>query len=502
MPRQEASRGTFTAQEAGSAGDSARNRRARAAGFALLLAVLSVLSAGLVVTHFGTRVYRWRALDVAVSIQPAPRGETRLAFTPLGELRARTHETPLALRVALRAISFDGVRDLVERPPDRAVLEEEFKSAARAALLDFARQQVALGAVGGLLVPLALHLRRARWWLHCAACGALFTAAAFYLTTRTFNPSAFASPTYTGSLRQADWVIEMVKDGFLRAEALSDRLRTAARNLQALYLRLNEAQGVEHPDDLIRVLHVSDIHNNPAAVAFVRELADKSRVDLVVDTGDLSDLGLPLENRLSQGLAGLGVPYLFCPGNHDSRATVAGVLRMPTGAALEGEPVTVAGLRLLGAADPASLRPGAGDVNTSDQALRNAGEQLLAAYDQSDPKPDLVCVHNPRQAEPLVGKARVILCGHMHRAQIEEREGTILCNAGTTGGAGVRFLDRTGGVPFTAAILAFRPASPPRLVHIDQVSLAGTLGEYSISRRSFPEEAPPLTADAGGPPGP
>jgi len=57
----------------------------------------------------------------------------------------------------------------------------------------------------------------------------------------------------------------------------------------------------------------------------VRELAEKTKVNLVIDTGDLSDLGLPIENELSKGIAELKVPYLFVAGNHDSQATVAAI---------------------------------------------------------------------------------------------------------------------------------------------------------------------------------
>ncbi len=51
----------------------------------------------------------------------------------------------------------------------------------------------------------------------------------------------------------------------------------------------------------------------------------------------------------------------------------------------------------------------------------------------------------------------------MHRAYVETTEGTVVCNAGTTGGAGLRYLDRAEGVALSAAILTFTrppPAAP------------------------------------------
>ncbi|MES2462926.1 MAG: hypothetical protein V4671_20265 [Armatimonadota bacterium] len=154
-----------------------------------------------------------------------------------------------------------------------------------------------------------------------------------------------------------------------------------------------------------------------------------------------------------------------------------------------GAPFTVAGLRVIGSPDPAALRAGAGDVNTSPEALREAGEALLTDYQASNPPPDIVCVHNPRQAEPLQGTASLILCGHMHTPSVKEERGTVTCNAGTTGAAGGRYFERPEGVPLSAAILHFSPAkevrSGPRLLFIDQVMLQGSLREYSITRRGF-----------------
>ena len=72
-----------------------------------------------------------------------------------------------------------------------------------------------------------------------------------------------------------------------------------------------------------------------------------------------------------------------------------------------------------------------------------AGERLLAAYQAAPTPPDVVCVHNPRMAEPLRGTARLILCGHLHRVEVETKDGTVVCNAGTTGGAGVRMSGAT-----------------------------------------------------------
>lgn len=460
-------------------------------GFMTLVA-LSLAGPALVITLLGAQTYRWRAFDVEVSLAPAREGVTRLIFTPLGEVRAPTHTTPVALKIRLQSILFERMKQLLLKPPPRDELERDFTQTAERSLRHFARKQIALGALGALIAPLLLRPRKLRYWLLPPLIGGGFVALLFTHAVRTFDRTAFNDPIYTGSLREANWIIALVKDGFNKAEALSDKLRTVARNLNRLYGRISAAPGPIEDMDVVRVLHISDIHNNPVAVDFVQELAEKFQVDVVVDTGDLTDFGTPLENQLSGVLARLPVPYLFVAGNHDSQATVRAVRSNRKAVILDGKPVEVAGLTFLGLPDPASARPDVGSVDTPEEAIAAAGGVLLERFQRASPPPDIVCVHNPRQVAPLVGVAPVILCGHMHRQYVQVEGRSVLCNAGTTGAAGLRYLDRKEGVPFSAAILTFSRLPQPRLLFIDQVALDGSLQEYSIHRRSFqrPSEAP------------
>lgn len=472
-----------------------------------LLTALALFGAGAAVSLFGARMVRWQAFEVKVAVRPALRGQTRLLLTPLGEVRADTHRTPLALTVDLKAVSFDRMRQLIGRLPPRATLEKDFEQTIRKSLYLFAAWQIALGTLGGLIGPLLIRrLRTRRASLFSASAGGLFVTLILSLTLLTFDRSAFASPHYTGSLREAPAIFALAETAFDNAQTLSAKLRAVAGNLNTLYGRISDSRIAPAVDDAqtIRLLHISDLHNNPAAVDFVRELASRFAISAVIDTGDLTDFGTPIENGLSRALGLLPVPYVFVAGNHDSQATIAALRAVPgrRTVILDNAPVTVAGLVLLGGPDPSASRPGAGSVDTPAAALEEAGKRLAAAAQAA--QPDLICVHNPRQAEPLHGRVPLILCGHLHRAEIKAiagegaSAGTIICNAGTTGGAGWRYFDREGGVPFSAAILTFsRPvegtsAARPRLLFIDLVTLDGSLNEYSVTRRAFGE---PLTAE-------
>jgi len=142
---------------------------------------------------------------------------------------------------------------------------------------------------------------------------------------------------------------------------------------------------------------------------------------------------------------------------------------------------------MLGLPDPSSARAGVGSVDTSAVALAQAGAQLAADVHALPQPPDIVCVHNPSEADVLLGKVPLILCGHLHRAYVTRNGASVVCNAGTTGGAGLRYFDRTEGVPLSAAVLTWTRSPNPRLLSVDMVVLSGSLSEYSITHSTFGE---------------
>jgi predicted phosphodiesterase len=464
-----------------------RRRWLRRGAFLLGLTLLSLLGAGLTVSLCGPRTYHWQAFDIKLAIHPAAHGQTRLSLPPLGTVSAATHRAPLALDLTLSGLSLEKIQALARRSPSKNLLERDLARAARTDLKDFVRRQIGWGVLGGLLGPLFLHLRQIRYWFFGALVGGGAVAILLFATYRTFDTQAFSNLTYTGSLRQAASVLGLARTAFDNAQRLSDRLRGVAGELNTLYGRISAVSDLGTPDGpTVRILHITDIHNNGLAVGFVRELARRFQVDAVIDTGDLTDFGSPVEGALSHGLAQIAVPTLFVAGNHDSQATVRAERAAPRTTVLDGQLVTVDGLTVLGEPDPSSARQGVGSVDTSDAALTAAATRLGADITRLPSPPDIVCVHNPRQAADVLGRVPLVLCGHTHTALIQKDGVTVVCNAGTTGGAGTRYFDKPGGVPLTAAILTFSQGPHPRLLFIDQVTLAGSLDEFSVTRRAFP----------------
>jgi len=64
-------------------------------------------------------------------------------------------------------------------------------------------------------------------------------------------------------------------------------------------------------DDVVRVLHVSDLHVNPTSWAVIRSIVEEFEVDVVVDTGDIVHQGTTLENRYVDEISSVDAPYVY-----------------------------------------------------------------------------------------------------------------------------------------------------------------------------------------------
>jgi len=484
-----------TKEGARSAG--ARLRRAlRGLAVALVWVALAVVGAGWCVTSFGERGVHWRGMEVRLALRPAREGGTRIELPPLGAIRAATHRAPVELVATLRRVSLDTLRETIAEAPSRSDLEREFRATSAQALRSFGAWCVAMGALGGLLAPLALRSRRPAGWLGGPLLGAAATGALLLAVVRGYDLDAFERPRYTGSLREAPSILAAARDAFARVDTLSQRLTAAAHGIGRLYSRIDRMAAPPRNGNAIALLHISDLHNNRAAAGLIRALAEEFGVAAVVNTGDLTDFGYPVEAQLWEVLKGIRRPHLFVPGNHDSPEVIEAMRRLPGGLVPDHEVATVAGLRILAAPDPSAGRAGAGNVDTAPAAMTAAAERLARAFDAAQPPPDIVAVHDRRQAALLIGRARVVLCGHTHTNSVAIEQGTVVANAGSTGAAGARYLDRPEGVPLSASVLHFERNGALRLLWIDRVVLEGTLGEMTVTRTAIPPPTPPA-AQAG-----
>src|SRR5688500_1724524 len=210
----------------------------------------------------------------------------------------------------------------------------------------------ALIALGGAALTSLIVLRRRREPAVAAGLTAVLLLGTAGLGAATWRPEALSQPTYTGLLVNANSLIGSAEDIAARFDAYRASLEDLVANVGSLYAALSALPAPGGMSDTVALLHVSDIHLNPAGFDLVAQVVDQFQVDGVLDTGDITDWGSQPENRLIASVGALDVPYVFIRGNHDS-AVAAGLIADQPSATVLGEAAgTVAGIELVGTPDP------------------------------------------------------------------------------------------------------------------------------------------------------
>lgn len=444
--------------------------------------IVGILGAMLAVWIFGRAVYSWGLVRVRVSVAPARYGDTAIVLTPVGEITARTHRAPVRLTVELDRLNLSALTRMARDIPDTGTVLADLEQRARRSTGHYALRLLLLALVGGTLASVVVLRGPGPRHLVSGFSGLAAITLVLAATVGTFDRAGFASPRYTGPLGEAPGAVRFARDGLARLSKLRGRMDTITESLARFYASLGDSGPRVPAESDLRVLHVSDIHNNPVAIDFVQRLAQRFRVDLIVNTGDVTDYGTEVEDALVERLRKLPAPQLFVAGNHDSQTTIRALDRAAEVRVLDGKTAVVRGIRFAGWADPVSKRTGYGSVNPTSEDLEALVKEIREDVAAMPDPPDVLLVHNHRVAEQLGDLAPVILYGHSHRPSVRRTADGVLINAGTTGGAGARYFEARGGVPYSAVVLHFSREKPGHLLAADLLQVRGPEGEFALQR--------------------
>lgn len=210
-----------------------------------------------------------------------------------------------------------------------------------------------------------------------------------------------------------------------------------------------KAQGVkvrEPEDGQTTAIVVTDRHDNVGMDPVAKTVADAARASFVIDLGDDTSNGASWEafslNSLREQFADL--PIVAVAGNHDQGREVKRAMRRNDFIVLDGKPVEVEGVRILGDSDPRSSGLTAGyNGNESDNisAVRRQSARLADTACE-DGNVSLLMTHSAASARDTIeqGCVDLSLSGHLHRqvgpTVTTGPEGTTTSmSLGSTGGA-------------------------------------------------------------------
>ena len=429
---------------------------------------------------FGQSAFTVAGTTIEADLFPSKQGITRITIPPFGQIKAKTHLVPVGISILVKRVTMSQVRRLassdVSQEEIMAEAEDELGRAGRR----YAVNLLILAILGGLSASLILPGRNWKRAVAAMLIGATALILPGLVIVKTYDMKAWRQPKFTGMLAAAPWLLGTLEDKMNDLDAFRVEMRSLAGNLYKFYAKVSSWEPIKLGNGTLKVLHVSDIHNNPAALDLIARVVRDFHVDLIIDTGDLTDLGTPMEADLFGRVSELEVPYVFIPGNHDSKPVLATLRAQKNVTIIDGNMVEIEGLKIFGLAEPAaskfSAEPAAG--RESDRFNR----KVSSSYEALDEKPDIVAIHSIKYAQELVGQVPLILTGHTHKPSLKEVKGTVIDDVGTTGAAGIRSLKVKEGLPYSLKLLHFNEKSK-KLMAVDSLELSGVSRDFILERR-------------------
>ena len=404
-------------------------------------------------------------------------GRTVFVAPPLGTVSAETHPAPVRLEVELNSIDVAALENEVATNgfvPAEMIsrVEDDLRGVARRLVI-----QVVVGSViVALLVAAVLPRRRPTSFLWAGVGGLVAAVIAMGTTIATFDEDAFDEPSFTGALTRAPEVLEALDRGAASFDELGSRYETLAGRISEL-LSLATQPTISASGDDVTILHVSDIHSNPLGLEVVKRLERAFDVDAVVDTGDLTSFGQPVEARLGDLLDQVDAPYYFVPGNHDSPSNRREIDTASKAALLDEKTVQVEGLEILGWADPTFTADNEVSTEEGNEVRAAEADDVAAAVEELSP--DVLAVHDARLAEDSLGLVPLILAGHSHERSSEEVDGTLVLTVGSTGATGLGSFLVESDLPYEAEVIHLSDGVPRAL---DYIKFFGLGEEFEVDR--------------------
>lgn len=464
----------------------------------LLGAWLGLLIVGNVRTPVGP-------MNTTMTLRPSLTGGTKINVSPLGALELDSHIAPLRLDVSVDQLDPIRSQALVDHPERISGLQGEITTDVEQGTLDLALRSAIAVVSGATALGLAIY-RRPRRALAAGGLALALLAASGATAAATWNPKSVLEPTFSGLLSSAPSVVGNARNIVSEFDVYQKELARLVTNVTKLYDTTSTLPTYQPDPSTIRVLHVSDIHLNPASWKIIASLTKQYKINAIVDSGDTMDHGSAAENSFLDPIPDLGAPYVWVRGNHDSLTTQRYLERMPNVHVLDnGRAVTVAGVRFAGIGDP-QYTPDRSVKAAGDPAERLTGARLASALlDQkaAGTPVDVAVAHNPVAARETDGDVPLALAGHIHHQETEiMKYGTRLRIEGSTGGSGLRALEGKHPDPIEASVL-YLDRDTRRLQAWDSIRLGGLgLTTAEVSRHLPEENLPGADTSPHSSPGP
>lgn len=446
--------------------------------------LFAIIGSLLVLNLIGNVNLTLEPVELGIKVSFGFPGSTSLVLPPIGSISAFTHPQPIKASVALNNVDLSSLQQivLVSESDASDALVNYFRANIQKSVIRVILQLMIIGGFGGILGVLFLGNPSIKLVIQSFIIGLVVVGVLLGSVYFTYDPQAFENPRYQGIIEAAPWMVGLIQESVVKVEELGEQIQLLLTNLYHVFNQIENLQTVGVQEVDLTILHVSDIHNHPVAYDFIKQIIASFPIDMVIDTGDLTDWGTPLEAEIVNQIEQLRLPYAFVSGNHDAPDVIDRLVQTDNVYIIDLEPQEILGLKIAGISDPSadSYSP---QIAPLDQ-LGEIATFINDFYRDLVEVPDIFAVHNHRIANAIEpGIFPVVLTGHSHVQAITQVEDTVYINAGTTGASGIRGLQTRDLMPFSLAILYFQKnGGQLELVAVDGIQVQGLTADFSLDR--------------------
>jgi len=417
--------------------------------------------------------------QIELSADPGEHGALDL-YVPLVDWGIRFEDViraPIRLNVDVRTVDRGAVGKVAR---GGSFDLQNIRAEARDAIAGYLRKLIGLALLGsltvGLLVAFAVR-HRAGPRLRYTIAAALATTVAIGIALVVLFPprGAIDEPQYYAFGPDIPRALDAVEAAQRSTRALDQELDAQLVGLARL---VTNPASLTPLTDRPSITIASDLHNNFLAAPILERATGDGPLFFA---GDLTDRGSPLESRLVSQVTGLGDPFVFVSGNHDSDSLQRDLARRGAvvltqegrlnGDGTYGEQiVNINGLRVAGYRDPFERRATENFRDRYQPSPTPAQQDAFTAWlAPLIGEVDVVMVHEPALIEPALAilkdappaRPLVIITGHTHEASLERSAGVTVINGGSVGAGGTGNLTESTDYGLARLIYTTEPAFQP-----------------------------------------
>ncbi|TMK20982.1 MAG: hypothetical protein E6G68_03970, partial [Actinobacteria bacterium] len=265
-------------------------------------------------------------------------------------------------------------------------------------------------------------------------------------TILTFDAKGLDHPHYRGPIEDAPRVLAILKEVGRDVAGARRNINKVAQGLERLHAQIVNSAAPVDPRPTIRMLVISDIHNNPLGLLIAQELVKRFDASVVLNAGDFTDRGTQPEAELFARFGALTPRQIVVGGNHEDAPTMDRIRKIKGVTVLEHsrtDLVDLGGISVLGDSDPNSYGISADPFDPVARAQIPAScAALLGRWQET--RPTILMVHDPRMGACAAQEAKaekqplVFVWGHTHRQELSVDGSVLQISDGTSGANGIK----------------------------------------------------------------